>query len=232
MESPGAFSSTSGLDRGLGEPDWDAVLRGVLFSRACRGAVLRTVVICTGLHLIAGWGLLTNWSAHEPLAVCLIRLSHPAGYGGMPLSMLSVYPADAALLATAVCAAQMPRMMAVRRGELPYLPPEALHRGALALLFPRGCGALPRLSSLLGVALVWGTITGAVSLMWSNPTPNLHPSPSPNPNPQANPEPNPNPNPNPNQVGLLVALVCWLLHASTSTVDFCVPGWPYIATRT
>ena len=234
MEWPGVFSSTAGLDRGLDEPDWNAVLRDVLISRACRGAVLRTIVICTGIHLIVGWGLLTNWSEHEPLAVCLIRLSHPAGYGGMPLSMLSMYPTDAALLATAVCAAQMPRMMAVRRGELPYLPPEALHRGALALLFPRGCRALPRLSSLLGVALVWGTLTGAVSLMRSNRTPKLHPSPNPHPLPNLNPGPNPSPNPNPNpsQVGLLVALVCWLLHASTSTVDFCVPGWPYIATRT
>ena len=163
MESPGVSSSTAGLDRGLDEPDWNAVLHGVLFSRACRGAVLRTIVICTGIHLIVGWGLLTNWSEHEPLAVCLIRVSRPAGYGGMPVSMLSTYPTNAALLATAVCTAQMPRMMAVRRGELPYLPPEALHRGALALLFPRGCGALPRLSSLLGVALVWGTLTGAVS---------------------------------------------------------------------
>jgi hypothetical protein len=33
-------------------------------------------------------------------------------------------------------------------------------------------------------------------------------------------------------VGLLVALVCWLLHVSTSPVDFCVPGWPYIGMRT
>ena len=191
---PRVVSSTSGLDLGLNEPDSDAVLRRVLFSRACRSAVLRTIVICTGIHLIVGWGLLTDWGAHEPLAVCLIRLSHPSGYGGMPLSMISMYPTDAALLATVVCSAQMPRMMAVQRGELPYLPPEALHRGALALLFPRGCGALPRLSSLLGVALVWGTLTGAV--------------------------------------GLLVALACWLLHVSTSSVDFCVPGWPYIGTRT
>ena len=47
--------------------------------------------------------------------------------------------------------------------------------------------------------------TASVSLMWSNPTPNLHPSPSPNPNPNPNqnlnpdPNPHPNPHPNPNQ---------------------------------
>ena len=47
------------------------------------------------------------------------------------------------------------------------------YRGALALLFPRGCGALPRLSSLLGVALgcVEGTSTSAGLELCSHPQP-------------------------------------------------------------
>ncbi len=48
-----------------------------------------------------------------------------------------------------------------------------------------------------------------VSLMWSNPTPDRHPSPNPSPNPNLNPGSNPDPNPNPtypNQGVLVVVL--------------------------
>ena len=146
----------------------DAILRNVLFSRPCGRAVLTTMFICSSIHIVVGWGLVSNWNEHHPLPVCLVRWSRPAGYGGLPLSMLAMWPADAVMLAAIVCLVQMPRILAVQRGDLPYLPPGALHRGALAFLFPRGCAALPKLSSWVGVALVWGACRSSCPLPPTN----------------------------------------------------------------
>ena len=60
---------------------------------------------------------------------------------------------------------------------------------------------LSRILALYAIVVLPVSIEAAgkgVSLMWSNPTPNLHPSPNPNPNPNLIPGPNPNPNSNPN----------------------------------
>ena len=73
-------------------------------------------------------------------------------------------PIDAVLTAFFTCLGAMKRIGDVQRGWAPHVPPEALHRGPLWLLFPRGTAALPRISSLLGVALVWGCLWGGLCL--------------------------------------------------------------------
>ena len=45
-----------------------------------------------------------------------------------------------------------------------HVPPDALHRGPLWLLFPRGIPELPLLSSLLGVTVVWGALWIGIGL--------------------------------------------------------------------
>ena len=124
--------------------------------------LLLTLFICSSVHVLFTWGSLSQWNDHSPVQVCLFRWAHPSGYSGLGTSLAEAMPIDAVLTAFFTCLGAMKRIGDVQRGWAPHVPPEALHRGPLWLLFPRGTAALPRISSLLGVALVWGCLWGGL----------------------------------------------------------------------
>ena len=126
--------------------------------------LLLTMCICSGVHVLLSWGQLSNWNDHALVPICLYRWSHPAGFHGLGTSLAEAMPVDACMTAFFTCLGAMRRMDEVSRGWAPHVPPEAFHRGPLAVLFPRGASALPRLSSLLGVTVVWGCLWGGLCL--------------------------------------------------------------------
>ena len=73
------------------------------------------------------------------MPICLYRWSHPAGFHGLGTFLAEAMPVDACMTAFFTCLGAMRRMDA--RGWSPHVPPEAFHRGPLALLFPRGTSA-------------------------------------------------------------------------------------------
>ena len=159
-------SRSAGASRALhfaAEDDNKALVRA-LTSKQCLWQLVLTLIICSGVHITFTWGTLTNWNDHHVIDVCLFRWAYPDGYKKMPTSLAEAMPVDAALTAFFTCAGGMKRMDDVRRGLLPHVPPDALHRGPLWLLFPRGLSAFPRTSSLLGVTLVWGCVWGGLCL--------------------------------------------------------------------
>jgi hypothetical protein len=138
--------------------------------------LLLCFLICVGAHVLITWGQLSNWADHELVDVCLFRWAHPAGFHGLGTSLAEAMPVDATLTAFLACLGAMRRIDDVQRGVAPHVAPDALHRGPLALLFPRGARALPRLSCLLSVTLVWGVLWGALTLavltaVWAASTP-------------------------------------------------------------
>jgi hypothetical protein len=161
-----AEQRTAASRRGLhfASDDQNEILWRVLTSRQCLWQLLLTLIICSGVHVLFTWGSLSNWNDHAAVQVCLFRWSHPAGYSSLPTSMAEAMPIDAVLTAFFTCLGAMKRMGDVQRGWAPHVPPDALHRGPLWLLFPRGVQSLPRLSSLLGVTLVWGCLWGGLCL--------------------------------------------------------------------
>ena len=154
---------TTGRELRYQGDDDNRLLRNVLLSRQCLWQLLLTVVICGGVHTLMGWGSLSNWSQHDLVSICLTRWAHPAGYKAMGTALVEEVPVDAILTAFFACLGAMKRTADVQRGSAPHVPPDALHRGPLWFLFPRGVEALPRLSSLLGVTIVWGALfTGGI----------------------------------------------------------------------
>ena len=145
------------------DADNRALLRA-LSSRACVWQLCITACFTCGMHVLLAWAKLSNWNDHQPIAICLFGWTHPAGYNHGGTSISEAVPVDAFFVAFIVCLGSMRQMGAVQRGWIPHVPPAALHRGPLWLLFPRGVEALPRLSSLLGVAVVWGTLWGGLAL--------------------------------------------------------------------
>ena len=161
-----AEQRTPSSRRGLhfASEDQNRLLWKVLTSRACLWQLFLTLIICSGVHVLFTWGSLSNWNDHAVVQVCLFRWAHPAGYSSLPTSLAEAMPVDAVLTAFFTCLGAMKRMGEVQRGWAPHVPPDALHRGPLWLLFPRGAQSLPRLSSLLGVTLVWGCLWGGLCL--------------------------------------------------------------------
>lgn len=152
--------------------DDNRILWQTLTSKQCLWQLVLTLIICSGVHISFTWGELSGWNDHEPTDICLFRWSHPAGYHGLPTSLVETMPLDAAMTSFFTCLGGMKRMADVRRGVLPHVPPDALHRGPLWFLFPRGISAFPRLSSLLGVTIVWGCLWGGLcigllSIVWA-----------------------------------------------------------------
>lgn len=150
----------------------NAFLLKVLLSRHCLWQLTLTLMICGGVHVLFVWGSLTNWNDHYAVEVCLFRWAHPTGYNGMGTSLAEAMPIDAVLTAFFTCLGAMKRLSDVQKGWAPHVPPESFHRGPLMFLFPRGTASLPRLSSLLGVTLVWGCLWGGMcmgflSIAWS-----------------------------------------------------------------
>lgn len=96
------------------------------------------------------------------MRVCLFKWEHPAGFHAMPTSLAEAMPIDAVMTAFFACLGAMKRLDDVQRGVAPHIAPDALHRGPLWLLFPRGTPGLPKLSSLLGVTIVWGCLWGGL----------------------------------------------------------------------
>jgi len=145
------------------DADNRALLRA-LSSRACVWQLCITACFTCGMHVLLAWAKLSNWNDHQPIAICLFGWTHPAGYNHGGTSISEAVPVDAFFVAFIVCLGSMRQMGAVQRGWIPHVPPAALHRGPLWLLFPRGVESLPRLSSVLGVAVVWGTLWGGLAL--------------------------------------------------------------------
>ena len=146
------------------DADNRALLRA-LSSRACLWQLCITACFTCGMHVLLAWAKLSNWNDHQPIAICLFGWTHPAGYNHGGTSISEAVPVDAFFVAFIVCLGSMRQMGAVQRGWIPHVPPAALHRGPLWLLFPRGVESLPRLSSVLGVAVVWGTLWGGLALV-------------------------------------------------------------------
>ena len=140
------------------------LLLDALLSRPCLWQLFLTLTICSSVHTLMSWGSVSNWAAHEPIGVCVFAWSHPTGYSGMGTSLMEVMPIDALVTAFFACLGAMPRMFEVQRGWVLPVPPTAMCRGPLWLLFPRGVSLLPRLSSLLAVTVVWGALWGGVCL--------------------------------------------------------------------
>lgn len=107
-----------------------------------------TLFICGGIHVLFGWGAMSNWNDHEPVDMCLFEWAHPAGYHALPTSLAVAMPLDAVLTAFFTCLGAMKRMGDVQRGWAPHVPPDALHRGPLWMLFPRGFEALPKCAAV------------------------------------------------------------------------------------
>ena len=171
MEGTGAGSATPRSLR-FQSDDYNQILFNVLTSRQCLWQLLLTTIICSGVHVLFTWGQLSNWNDHRAVAVCLFRWSHPAGYSAMGTSLAEAMPIDATLTAFFTCLGAMKRMGDVQRGWAPFVPPDALHRGPLWLLFPRGAASLPHITSLLGVTVVWGCLWGGLcvtllSMTWA-----------------------------------------------------------------
>lgn len=158
------FSPSTGR-RVIAQSDVDnAILLRVLGSRACLWQLGVTLFTCTGVHVLLGWGSLTDWGDHDIVGICLFRWAHPAGYHGLATSLAEQVPLDAVLTAFFACLGAMKRKEEVHRGEVAHVPPDALHRGPLWFLFPRGIPELPLLSSLLGVTVVWGALWIGIGL--------------------------------------------------------------------
>ena len=135
-----------------------------LVSLCSSAQLLLTLIICSSVHVLFTWGSLSNWNDHRVVDVCLYRWAHPAGWSSLPTSLAEAMPIDAVMTAFFACLGAMKRMDDVQRGILPHVPPETLRRGPLPLLFPRGAASMPKLSSLLGVTLVWGCLWGGLCL--------------------------------------------------------------------
>ena len=136
----------------------------LLVSLSSSAQLLLTLIICSSVHVLFTWGSLSNWNDHRVVDVCLYRWAHPAGWSSLPTSLAEAMPIDAVMTAFFACLGAMKRMDDVQRGILPHVPPETLRRGPLPLLFPRGAASMPKLSSLLGVTLVWGCLWGGLCL--------------------------------------------------------------------
>ena len=191
---------------GAQEKRFRSMLGEALATTFAARQLIYTAIICAGIHVLMTWGEVTNWGQHYEMDVCVFRWAHPAGFRSIPVAMVWVIPTDAFLVAFFVCLGQTKRAVDVRRGVLPHVPPDALHRGVLALLFPRGLPFLNGLTSLLGVAIVWGVLWGGVGLgllaiLWALPV-----------NPAAASDPPP--------------------AAQSAGVAMCLTGWGYIALRT
>ena len=141
------------------------LLKEVIFSQAFKVQMFLTIIVSVGLHILISWGMLTNWNDHFAVKMCLFEWAHPAGYSGAPTCIAQTLPVDSAVVAFVVCLLSMKRIGDVQRGLLPHVPPSALHRGPLVLLFPSGTSILPRLSPLLGVTFVWGALWAGLGLV-------------------------------------------------------------------
>lgn len=140
------------------------ILRDALCSSSCLWQLLLTALASIGVHLLVGWGVLTNWNDHQPIPICLFAWAHPAGYSGAGTSIAQAIPVDAFLVAFIVCLFSMKRVGDVQRGLLPHVPSAVLHRGPLFVLFPRGTEVFPKVSSLLLVTFVWTILWTALML--------------------------------------------------------------------
>ena len=127
------------------------MLWSILLSRHCLWQLALTTVICTGVHVLFVWGSLSNWNDHYVVGVCLFRWAHPAGYHGMGTSLAEAMPVDAVMTAFFTCLGAMKRIDEVQRGSIAHVPPDALHRGPLALL---GAPREQRLPGVERLALV------------------------------------------------------------------------------
>ena len=142
------------------------VLRAALCSRSCLWQLTLTLAVCSSVHVLLSWGTMSDWAAHDPVDICLFAWAHPDGYGTLSLgvTLMVSMPVDAIATAFFACLGAMARMGDVQRGYIAHVPAEALQRGPLWLLFPRGVEALPRLSALLSVTVVWGALWGGLCL--------------------------------------------------------------------
>ena len=160
-----SYADASGSQRWqYQDSEENRILFRALTSRACVWQLLLTACGSCGVHILVAWGSLSDWNDHRPVDICLFGWTHPDGYDKGGTSISETMPVDAFVVAFVVCLGAMKRMGDVQRGWVPHVPSTALHRGPLWLLFPRGSEALPRLSSLLGVTVVWATLWGGLAL--------------------------------------------------------------------
>lgn len=121
-----------------------------------------------------GWQETTNWGDHDPVEVCLFTWAHPATYSGTGIMMSEAMPLDAVLTAFFTCMGGMKRMQQVRLGKLNHVPADALRASWISYFFPPAIGPYPKLVSLFGVTLIWGTLWSAMCMlilviMWLTP---------------------------------------------------------------
>lgn len=152
-----------------------ATVTSLLTSRVFTTNLLLSALLCAAVHLLMGWGELSNWSRHKPSTVCLARWAHPAGFHAGGVAMLEEAPLDCFLTALFACLGQSPRLHDVRAGRLPHVRPDVLRsRPLMRLLFFEGCGRWPNVASLLAVGVAWGVLYGglvlsALGALWALP---------------------------------------------------------------